>query len=292
MIMSGPIRKTISIVDKDVSPGSYDHIILSVELLPGGFSFALSDSLQLRYYSLEVFQADKPILSQQSIVKLLRSLVKSTSYLQQPYKRINLACFFQPLVLVPGNVHDREEQEAAYQFSCKLPMGHSLRVDSLSRLDAFGIFAIPDDVQSFLDEVFPSNKMVHSGSACIESMISALEYENWHPDMVLHIRSSSFEVILFEKETLRYYKHFPYQDIDDLLYYLFYVLQQLRKDALNMQIMLAGEINVNSNVYDRIASYFKKVKFIGRNETYTFTPGFDSIPNHYYFNLLNLNSCV
>lgn len=291
MIMSGPTRKTISIVGKDVSPGCSDHEILSVELLPGAFTIAILDSVQYRYQLLEVYQTENNILRYETVTDLLANLIDSNPYLQKVYSKVNISYYSPHLVLVPKNVSEQEDQESAYKFSCFLPAGHSIKVDRLNNLDAFGVYAIPDSLFDNLNQLFPSNKIYHSGSSFIESILATLNLEKWHPDIVLHIRQTYFEVMLIENNTIGYYKLFIYQGFDDLLYYLFYVLQQFKKDALNMQLLLAGEISLDSDSYERIASYFKVAQFVGRSDAYKYAAEFDSIPYHYFFNLLNLNSC-
>ncbi len=289
--MSGPLRKTISIVDKDFSPGSSDHEMLSIELLPDGFSFALFDKVLFRYHLLEAFQTDKKVEFAEEIIDLLSSAISENPFLREPYQQVNIVCYANPLMLFPEHLSQRQDQEDLYRLACKVPAGHHIKVDRLNNLGGYGAYVVADKLCSLLDQSFPSHQLKHAGSALIENMLATLVLENHKPDMILHIRRLYFEILLIKDKKLTFYRLFLYQSFEDLLYYLFYVLQQLRLDALTMNLMIAGEISLDSERYERLASYFKSVNFAERNDVSQYSPGFDTIPHHYYYNLLNLSSC-
>ncbi len=289
--MYGPLRKTISIVDNDFSPGSPDKGMLSIELLPDGFSFALLDKVLYRYHILEAFQTDKKVESAEEIIELLRSEISINPFLKEPYQQVNIAYYSNPLMLFPEHVCHRQDHEDLFRFACKVPVGHHIKADRLNNLGGYGVYMVADKLRSSLDLSFPAYQMIHAGSALIENMLATLILENQTPDMILHIRRWYFELLMVKDKKLTFYRLFPYQSFEDLLYYLFYVLQQLRLDALTMNLMLAGEISLDAERYKRLASYFKYVYFTERNDAYQYSPGFDTIPHHYYYNLLNLSSC-
>ena len=289
--MSAPLRKIISIIDKDFSPDTSDQSVLSIEIQPDEFSFAILDTVQLKYQLLEVFQSDDKDVSPGVTSELLQSLISDNKYLQNAYKKVVVACYARHLLLYPDDGFKIEGQEALYRSFCKLPPKHMVRVDQLNTMGGYGVYEIHEDLFKLLDVSFPNHKLVHTGSAFIENFLTSMNPGNDQSDLVIHVRRAYFEVLLKQDKGLALYKSFSYHSFEDLLYYLFYILQCLNKAAQEMNILLTGEIRSDSNEYRQLVSYFNHVSVSERNHTCQYASDFNSIPHHFYNNLLNLITC-
>jgi hypothetical protein len=139
--------------------------------------------------------------------------------------------------------------------------------------------------------LFPGNRIRHHSSCLIENVVYQIRYGRANVQLVLHIQKDHFEILYFEGESLSFYNSFVYQTWDDLFYYLFFVLEQLGLDAEKLHTMILGEVSIKSEFYKKLRLYVKSLSFGPRSELYKYSDGFDEIPHHYYFNLLNLNSC-
>jgi len=288
--MSGPFRKTISIVDNTFSPGSERNVILSIELSLDGFSFAILDPQHFRYQMLESFhlahagQADE-------LAAELEKFIKEHPLLLGSFERINVAWYQPKYTLVPADLFLHAGKDAYHQFCGPTPDYHELKADKLNNLEAYGIFPFPEVLRKKLDFLYPSYRLRHTGTVLIESTLAAFRLGELKADIVLHIKPGHFELMLLEGSRLVFYNSFAYQAFDDLMYFLFYALEQFGLDASQMEAMLAGEISLDSKNYEMLSQYFKQVSFAGRSDVYKYGPEFDKVPHHYFFNLLNLNTC-
>lgn len=289
--MGSPFRKATSIVDKDFAPGSEHNEILSIEILPGGFSYAILDSTQYRYMVLEHFVSDEQGHHGHLPYDAWQSFLDQQPWLKHPFLRIHVSWFSPHLVLIPNEIAAFGDQKSLLQFACGIPHDHSVKSDRLNNLNGFGVYSIPNWLLHLIESNFPFYRLRHTGSVCIESMLSTIQLENQHPDVFIHIRRSSFDIILLENKKLTFFQIFTYQQFDDLLYLLFYVVKQFGLTASDLRVLLAGEISMDSDRYSMLASYFGKVGFVARNDMYKYTDGFDNIPHHYFYSLLHLNSC-
>jgi hypothetical protein len=289
--MSDSLEKSIRIVDQNFSPESDNKEILSIELLPGGFSFAILDASSFRYQVLMsgVVKGTGPELAGPS--RLMAADPEIRSLLDRAYLKTTIACFTPRLTLLPNEVFLKEDQESLHRFACNVPRDHTIRIDRLNNMQGFGVYSLPADLVKQLERSFPRHRLWHSGSVLIESTLATARLENWPGDVVLHVRRSIFEVLLLDRKRLVYYNTFRYSEFDDLMYFLFYVLEQFQLDPKTSWAILGGEIAMDSPEFRTLASYFGKVSFTARNDAYRYSAEFDHYPHHYFFNLLNLNFC-
>ncbi|MBW6497480.1 MAG: DUF3822 family protein [Bacteroidales bacterium] len=288
--MSGPFRRTISIVDSTFSPGSERNVILSIELSLDGFSFAILDPRHFRYQMLESFHSAKPGQADR-LADELEIFIKEHPLLLGSFERVNIAWYQPQYTLVPADLFLHAGKDAYQQFCGPTPDNHDLKADKLNNLEAFGIYPFPEVLRKKLDYLYPSYRLRHTGTVLIESTLAAFRLDELKADLLLHIKPGHFELLLLEGARLVFYNSFAYQTFDDLMYFLFYAMEQFGLDASQTEAMLAGEISLDSRNYEMLSQYFKKVHFVGRSDVYKYGPEFDEVPHHYFFNLLNLNTC-
>ncbi len=288
--MAGPVSKTISIVDKDFSSGSQTKKILSIELGLDGFSFTILDVLEFKYQVLESYQWTEGS-SWENICGLLESIIKANPVLTENFERVNIAYFSPQLNLVPFEVFQHLHKDAYHDFVAATPPAHDVITDRLNNLKAYGVYSFPGVLQKKLNYYFPSHRIRHSGSVLIESLLAAAKLREWEADIVLQIRPDHVEIILMDKQQLIFYNAFRYQTLDDLMYYLFFVLEKFNLEASGMRAMLIGEVSLDSELYRMLSAYFRESGFMPRSDFYKYSREFESIPHHFFYNLLNLNSC-
>ncbi|MFO7978059.1 MAG: DUF3822 family protein [Bacteroidales bacterium] len=288
--MSAPFSKTISIGSEAFSPGTENKKSLSIELLPDGFSFSVLDHQQFKYLILESFRA-RQVVTMAEWSGMLHQMVRDNPLLAASYHQVSISWFTTQLTLIPVSLYQQEQKDSYYQFANNLPPDHMVAQDRLNTLEAYGLYAISTEVNNQLNQLFPGHRLRHSGTVLIESLLATRQLNEWKASMVLHIRRKHFDVVLFEDQKLNYYNSFRYEEFGDLMYYLFFVLEQFGLDANAMDVLLVGEISLDNDRFLALSQYFRKVSFIGRSDIYRYAQEFDALPHHYFYTLLNLNSC-
>jgi hypothetical protein len=288
--MSGPFRKTASIVDKQFLPGSERNEILSIELSLDGFSFAILDPRHFRYLMLESYQYE-PGIPAADFPGHLERFISDYPLLLGSFERISVAWFQPQFTLVPADLFLHSGRDSYHHFTGDIPQGYELKTDKLNNLGAYGLYPFPEMIRKRIEFLYPSHRVRHTATVLIENLLSALRLGEDKTDLVLYIHKGHFEFLLFEGDRLVFYNSFAYKAFDDLLYFLFFVLEQFQLDPHKLEALLAGEISLDAKEYDYLAQYFKKTGFVGRSDVYKYGPEFDDIPHHTFFNLLHLNTC-
>lgn len=287
--MSGSFRNILRIGDMSGQEPP-ENQILSIGLRPDGFVFSVLEHENFKYIALEDFDYP-PGRFEGDYYDGLKHLVDSHPTLSKPFKQVNISLFTPNLLLIPAELYHEKDKESLYQFCSELSENHTVHSEKLNNLDACGVYLLSHDLKQFFDDRFVNYRLRHQGTALIESTLSFKKLENWQMDVVLHVKRSFFEIVLLDNQKVILYQSFKYQTFDDLLYYLFYVLKQFDRDAVNQKMLLIGEIGMDCESFQILSSLFYKVSFPERNDAYRYTQAFDQIPGHYYYNLLNLVTC-
>ena len=290
--MSGSFRNIIQVSDKSAyEPATIKT--LSIGFFPDGFVFAVLDNNDFRYIALEDYAISPSMhaYQRQDFFLLLETFIRNHPILNLPFQKAYLAYYTPELILVPEDVYDDHQKHEYFSFCATMPKDHKLIGERMNILYARGIYAVPDDLHSFLEKMFPGLRMKHHGVVLIESTLAAQKLEPRQVDVVVHLRKTHFEVLLVDKQQLKYYQSFSYQAFDDMLYYLFYVLEQHALDASKMHMLLMGNIAMDTYEYQTLTGFFKRVSFPERNDVFKYSEKFDNIPAHFYHNLLNILTC-
>ena len=79
---------------------------------------------------------------------------------------------------------------------------------------------------------------------------------------------------------------------EDVAYFLIFVLEQLGMNPEQASVVLLGNIDRGSNLFELIYRYVKNMEFGRRNEYFKYSPVFDLVAPQSYYPLLNFNSCA
>ncbi|MDR4989258.1 MAG: DUF3822 family protein [Bacteroidales bacterium] len=265
--------------------------IVSIGLMPDGFLFALLDQKKFCYIALEEYRLEQEEDGETALISLMDEWLQQHPLSAIPFEQVHVSYFSPRLVLIPGGLFVAGNEETYYTFCSEKPPDTQLVKDHLNVLSAFGLYAVPDSIIKFLNSNFRNYRLKHSGSNFIESVLAAQRIESWQADIIINIKNSFIELLLFTKQQLQYYKSFYRKNFDDVLYYLFLVMEQSGRDASKQQLLIVGELAMDTPEFEMLSKFFPNPGFVRRNDAFLYSGDFDTIPAHYYYNLLNLVSC-
>lgn len=288
--MSGPFRKAISIVSDTFHSGSETKTILSIELSPDGFSYAIMAGHGDSCLMIESFQLNDALPPQQFAAEFVNQ-INQIPLLFGPFETVNIGWYHPHFVLVPEPLFQHTTKEQLYGVCSEIPAYHQLKAEKLINLGAYGIYPVPGLMLQKLGIIYPGHKFRHTASVLIESILAAAELGQHSAGVVLHIDTWHFEMILLKGVSMIFYNSFAYQTFDDLMYFLFYVLEQFSLDAGELNALVTGKISIDSEKFTLLGEYFKNVGFFEISQVCKSVPGSDQMPHHYFHNLINLNAC-
>lgn len=284
--MPGSLRNVISINDKSAIEPLSDKD-LSIGFMPDGFLFAVMDPESLRYLLLEEYRLTHDAANE-GLLQNFNDFIDSHPVLSQDFRKVHLSHFSAHYVLIPAAVYDPLKKETCFSFCSQLPENHQVHADKIEAIDAFGIYAVPNDLIRMAGERFRDFRIRHQASVLIESIFAHQQVDESMADVVLNINSSHFEVLLIHHQKLLCYKSYLYKVFDDVLFYLFYLLELYGMDANRKKLMLVGEMQADAKEVAILKNFFARVSFPRRNKSFQFSEEFTGLPAQHYFTLFNM----
>ena len=106
-----------------------------------------------------------------------------------------------------------------------------------------------------------------------------------------NIEQYHFDVLAFsENSTLQLMNRYEFKTQTDFIYFLLLACEKLNIDREKTELVLCGEVDIQSKVYDVCYRYFRFISFVRKPERMNFSKAFDIYPKHLHFNLYNLGA--
>ena len=134
-------------------------------------------------------------------------------------------------------------------------------------------------------------KFYHQSSPFIENAL--IENKNQKFDYKVYIYNyvSFFDIIVITPQKLLFYNSFKYHNENDFIYFLMNVFEQLKLNPALTPVYLMGNISKLSDYYETLKKFITNIKFKKNTNNFNYSYVFNQIPEHYFFNLLNLYQC-
>ena len=158
--------------------------------------------------------------------------------------------------------------------------------------DSINVFAVDRKLLSWIERKYPTQMVqpIHQGSALIESV---LKYDDHSHEkmMFCFFDNGILHVIVTLKQKVLYYNQFAIKESKDYLRFIMLVFKEMELNQKTTKVIFWGLIKQNSPHIELIRKYIRNISF-GERPTYLKTSyEFDEIPDHQYFDLLNIHLC-
>ncbi|MEI7499793.1 MAG: DUF3822 family protein [Bacteroidota bacterium] len=220
-----------------------------------------------------------------------RSVFNSLPWLKSTYKSVKIGYEGKKCTLIPAQLFDPGEKENYLNFSFQQKEEEQAFSDHLMPMDSHQVFAVPVPVLKAIRSYYPNNKIVHFSSVLIESIW--INYKNRinSNKVFIHVREKLFDLMIFDGRQMSYFNTFPFQNHEDVAYYLIFVLEQLNFNPETMPLVLLGNVEKGTGLFELLFKYVRHIEFGRRNETFKYSYILNQLPPQSYYPLLNFFSC-
>jgi hypothetical protein len=139
-------------------------------------------------------------------------------------------------------------------------------------------------------ERFPGIKIGSSASVLIQGLLKA----NAHilaRQVFVNIWGSFFDIIVIQGRKLLYYNSFKKQAVEDIVYFVLFVLEQLGFIPTEEVVTFMGDITTESEDYKLLYQFIDRLNFTNLFPFADFSPVFTEVLVHKYYTLFNLPFC-
>jgi len=267
---------------------------LYIQFHETSFIYCILDNKRNKFLALQ--QVKKNELQQRGGIKpsfadFLKSVLTAMPWLKSPYKLVKIAYEGKKNTLIPGPIYDANEIRQYIDFNFSSSPDEKAFADHLVPMDTYNVFSIQESTLSAITGIFPRIRISHMTSILIESIW--INYKNRinASRVFLHMREKNFDLMLFDGRQMTYFNSFPHLNAEDVTYYLIFILEQLSINPENISIVLLGNVERSSNLFELLLRYVRQIEFGRRNDTFKFSYVFNQVSPQAFYPLLNHGLC-
>lgn len=243
-------------------------------------------------FSLEneiVYLEHFTLKSREKIEEVLEFLIQNNDFFAHNYTNVYVGISNPHYTLVPGALFENANKEQILKFNHAVGNDEIILADEVLSSESRCVYSINRKVKELLDKTFPNNHIKHKATCLIESLSSTAS--KTHKTCLVNVQGENMDVALYNKKLL-FFNSFNFQTAEDFLYFILASLEQNSCTLDETEIILAGEIETGSALYNTLKKYIPKIKFAVIDTSITKKNDFVKLPEHLYFSLFNLYLCA
>ena len=148
------------------------------------------------------------------------------------------------------------------------------------------VFEGADVLVQSLKKLLPGVSLLHLSSTFFD-----LQAQANSETLFVNVAPACFDIIYFgQNNNLTLMNRYTYQAATDFIYFLLLCCEELKIDREATKLVLLGEVNEDSKIYELCYRYFRNVDFMQKPDEVNFSRAFDAFPKHLHYNLYNLKA--
>lgn len=265
----------ISFVSESYSqrkPKDYD---LSISIRRDGFSFLILYKKEVKAYSYISVPAKNRI---EGLKNLLNQDI-----LKNVFATVSIILVNQRFTLVPKKFFDDSLIDSYAELNFKKRNDESVITYESEKCSVVVLFPIENAVWSLCRAAFKEQEIV----SYVPQVAPLLEanYKIRKEKLVISVENNFITAVFVKEKNLRFCNSFAFSNVNDFLYYIMNICNNLHLDVLSIPIELSGKISRKSPYFSALQMFVKNVE-ISENTDYP-----QDFPYMLFYNHCNVLLC-
>lgn len=256
---------------------------LSIQLSLDGFSFCVYHKIKNIVGAFGIYEFDNNIGSPFKQLESVKELFTKEKLLQLNYKSVFVTHFNNLVTQVPRPLFNKDRLAQYLQYTVKVLENDFIAYDELNNSEIINVYIPFVNINNFLLDTYDSFTYKHSSTVLIENLLN--EYKNSEGSFCfVNVTAHNFEIVVIKNKKLELFNFFSFSSKDDFIYYILFTAEQLNLNPEEFELILMGDIEKESELYDVVYQYIRNVKFYVPNNA---ALQLNEMPSHSHFTLLN-----
>ncbi len=271
------LRKKISKTIQDISKRK-----LSIQFSLDGFSFCIANSSD-ELYEFVTYHFEEKANTPQEVLKNIAHLFSTEPLLQDDFESILVIHENNLNTLVPNDYFLEEHIKGYLKFTVKTIPTDYIAYDDVDVINSKNVYIPYVNINNFLFQNFGEFEYKHHTTVLIEKLSQKITAEQ--PDNIfVNISSDLMDIVIFNDQKLVFTNSFEYQTKEDFIYYILFVMEQLKYNPDTASVTLLGDLNKESDLFKISYTYIRNIQFLECNNR--FLKGEESFSDHSHYTLL------
>ncbi len=279
----------VAVIDESFDPNITSTYHLLVVVSPETFSFCILDTVRMKFLALKSFHFGQSLAPNHQVGELQR-IFHTEGFLIRSYKSVFVSFNTFKSVLVPSPLFNADRLETYFRYSTPVSADEVILFTRIPAIDAQVLYAVPREVMA---EIENSLDQVRFFNQACPLITDAITDRTTSPSsrVYLQVNDGFFDLAAFMGNKLLLYNSYLNQSVEDLIFLVLYVYEQLDLDPENTSLWLCGRITENEPLVGQLRKYIRKVDFMEFNRSYSYSYTFNDLVQHHFVQLVNLARC-
>ncbi len=231
---------------------------LSILVSMYGLSFMIRNTHQKKFFEYSISHANPLVLKE----KLLK-IIDERPVLNDNYDQIKLIFHNRLNALIPQEFFKVDIAKEQLSQQIKLLPNDTVNYDFISSLDAYDVYVSYQDFNRLVATQTQNLIIKHSATDFFEKIASLKNQIQDLPvfEVFLNIFPGDFQIAIFKNEKLQAFNHFEYENTDEFLYYLFFMLETLEVKPQQSRLYFFG-IDEQNELLDEVRLFNDKLMLV------------------------------
>ncbi len=287
-------RLNTKIKDETFNVDALSVYNLSLQISPEIFRICITDLEKSRCLLLEDYELS-PASSPQQIIDKVEEIYDNHHVLKAGFwKSIKLAIKTPKFSLVPNTLFQEEYAKDYLNLNCTINenIHEEIYYYKQNSIDVINIFSADRRLVEFFRKAYPgkSIQVIHHTSPLIESIILSQPHTD-DRSIFLYVEKDLVTIIITRSRTLELCNIFNFTTPEDFVYYLMFVIEQLKLNPDKNPITIWGDILPDSDIYKLLYKYIRNISFGNKPSSLYFGYYFDELFDHSFYDLYSMHFC-
>ncbi len=166
--------------------------------------------------------------------------------------------------MVPRNLFEPSQADVYLKNTVKLLPGDTISYDENLPDDTVNVYVPFENVNNFFLDRFGEFDFFHFASSLL--IYSYRLHDRSQTEIFTRITSKNFQILVWKQGRLIFYNTFPKENIDDFLYYFFFVWEQHELKSLNPAVKLISDKETADDILKNLNEFIEKTEYISDAE--------------------------
>jgi len=117
------------------------------------------------------------------------------------------------------------------------------------------------NINNLLIDKYGSFEYKHISTVLIDELIKTFKNKAGQ-QFIVYVQQNNFQIVITNDNKLLFYNTFEFKTKEDFIYYILFVAEQLKLNPEEFHLHLAGQIEVNDDLYKLAYKYIRNITLL------------------------------
>lgn len=246
----------ISLQDKNFRSGEdTTKYKISIRVSLNGFSYLISDIATESYKAYYSELLARSIIKEDFQDKLSEFFF--SDIFDQNFAETHILLGSPQSMLLPSAVFDENSLKLMYETNYCLEEDEMLQYSKIA--DMYLVYPLASFTSSVIENRFAEKNIFHSSYPILRNLLARTKH-SLETMVFVEIENGYFTVFVIKKSTLVLYNSYSYKNVNDYIFFLMNVFEQLKLNPITTKVYLSGRVSKESAYFHSAATFIKYVE--------------------------------